>query len=72
MSQPHLFVALYSGETVGSAQIISASVDTELVSHAIAVMLDRLQQQPSASPTVEAVRQGRRNALMLADQGMQK
>lgn len=61
---PHTFVALYSGETIASARLISASADAELVQFAASVMLCASEPKET-NRVIRIVKQGRRRALRL-------
>jgi hypothetical protein len=58
------FVALYRGRTVGSAQLVAVSADTELVG-AVASRLLHAPCAPSQTtdPVLAELEQGRRKAL---------
>src|SRR4051794_33320291 len=58
------FIALYRGETVGSAKIIAVSADTDLVADLAARMLHR-QEEIAGDPIVHSLDAGRRQALRL-------
>ncbi len=58
------FVALYRGETVGSAKIIAVSADADLVADFSARMLHH-QEGTEGDPVVHSLDAGRRQALRL-------
>ena len=64
--QDHYFVALYSGESISSARIISASVNPELVQAAIDQMLPELERVPETNPIQTAFKTNRLGALRRA------
>lgn len=65
MRQTHAFVALYVGETVSEAKIIGASADPELIRLASQVMLGYTDRLSGENAVVQALNQGRKNALRL-------
>lgn len=46
MNDPHVFVALYAGQTIDQARIVGASTDPELVRFAASRMLRDVQSEP--------------------------
>jgi hypothetical protein len=58
------FVALYRGETVGSAKIVAVSADAGLVADFAARMLNR-QEETEDDPIVGSIDAARRQALHL-------
>ncbi len=58
------FIALYRGETIGSAKIIAVSADTDLVADFAARMLHR-QEESESDPVVRILDAGRQQALRL-------
>jgi hypothetical protein len=63
--KPHTFVALYSGDTIGEAQIIAASSDPDLVALCAKRMLMTTDTTSPSNPVAGAVTAGRRRALDL-------
>lgn len=59
----HVFVALYSGQTIAEARLIAASSAPELVELAAKKMLAEIDQAPNAK--TDPVLAGRRHALRL-------
>jgi len=59
------FIALYRGETVGSAKIIAVSADADLVADFAARLLQRQQEGVEGDPVVRRLDAGRRQALRL-------
>ncbi len=64
--QHHYFVALYSGESISSARIISASVNPELVQSAIDKMLPELERVPETNPIQSTCKRRRLRSLRQA------
>jgi hypothetical protein len=58
------FIALYRGETVGSAKIVAVSADSDLVADFAARMLHR-DEETEDDPVVHSLDVGRREALRL-------
>jgi hypothetical protein len=58
------FIALYRGETIGSAKIIAVSADADLVAEFAARMLHRPEETDS-DPIVRILDAGRQQALRL-------
>ncbi len=58
------FIALYRGETVGSAKIIAVSADTDLVADFATRMLN-CQEETEVDPVVRSLDSGRQQALRL-------
>ena len=71
MSTPHAFVALYAGETVGSARIVGATADPLIVSMVADVLLKTLPQNMTAS-VEEALDNGQRIVLRIIQGGSQE
>lgn len=61
------YLALYRGETVANAKLVTVSAHPEIVSE----FAERLLELPSAAndPVIGAVEEGRRNALWLVRDG---
>jgi hypothetical protein len=59
-----IFVALYSGPSVGEAQLIAVSIDRNLVAEVSARLLQETGHKES-DPIVAKLEQGRRQALRL-------
>jgi hypothetical protein len=55
-------VAIYSGDLVGSARLVSASGDPDLIRHVAEMLLDA---EDLDSETPEPIREGRKAALRL-------
>lgn len=60
-----VFVALYSGPSVGEAKLIAVSIDRELVADVSARLL-RETAVTDTDPIVAQLEKGRRSALRLA------
>lgn len=58
------FIALYRGETVGSAKIIAVSADADLVADFAARMLHR-QEETEGDPVIRKLDAGRQQALRM-------
>ncbi len=58
------FIALYRGETIGSAKIIAVSADADLVADFAARMLHR-QEETEGDPVIHSLDAGRQQALRL-------
>lgn len=68
MSKTHSFVALYVGESIASARLISASANREIVCWVAEQMLQR-SSSPTDDASVQAVQQGQNKALSLILEG---
>jgi len=55
MHEPHVFVALYTGQTIAEARIVGASTDPELVRFAA----DRMRTDPEDAPGSRPYGRGR-------------
>jgi predicted secreted protein len=62
-----IFVALYSGPSVGEAQLIAVSVDRSLVADVSARLLQEVSDK-DPDPVVAELEKGRRGALRLINQ----
>ena len=57
------FLALYRGETIGAAKIVTVSADPELVADFAKRMLARPEQCATPDTVLSELEQGRRRAL---------
>lgn len=64
-AKTHSFVALYVGDSIATARLISASADPNLVHHVAECLLHDEQQDTELDVHVKAVRGGRQKALSL-------
>lgn len=71
MSKVPIFVALYSGATIGDAVMVAASSDPELVAFAAERMLQEPPAGQPGNPVTGAIEQGRRRALRLIRSGVE-
>lgn len=72
MSNPHTFVAIYSGDTISSAKIVAASSDPDLVSKVADVLLKEKRsaiQAPEGDSISTALNNGRFRALQIINDG---
>ncbi len=58
------FIALYRGETVGSAKIVAVSADADLIADFATQMLNR-REETEDDPVVRSLDAGRKQALRL-------
>lgn len=58
------FIALYHGETIGSAKIIGVSANPDLVAE-FATRLLQHHEKPEGDPVIRSLDGGRRQALRL-------
>lgn len=60
------FVAIYRGQTVNDARLVSISADPCLVADvASRILTEALQEHPAADPVVAAIDKGKARALAL-------
>lgn len=64
-AKTHSFVALYVGESISTALLISASANTDLVQVVAEYLLHDEQQDADTDESVKVIRNGRRKALSL-------
>jgi hypothetical protein len=61
----HSFLALYRGDTVGSARLVAVNADPAVVAEFAARLLVQSDADAEDDPAVEHLRRGRRRALQL-------
>jgi hypothetical protein len=66
-----IFVALYSGPSVGEAQLIAVSIDRNLVAEVSARLLQETGHK-DPDPIVAKLEQGRRQALRLINKAAEE
>lgn len=64
-AKTHSFVALYVGDSIANARLISASADSSLVRWVAERLLHDEQQETEPDAHVRAIQEGRRKALSL-------
>jgi len=64
-AKTHSFVALYVGDSIANARLISASADSSLVRWVAERLLHDEQQETESDAHVRAIQEGRRKALSL-------
>lgn len=70
MPKPHVFVAVYVGDTIADARIVAASADPQLVSHVAAELLqDARFAGDGDSLGDDPITAGRRRILQLVETG---
>jgi hypothetical protein len=69
VAEPHLFVALYAGQSIGSAVIVGASIDPELVALAADRMLHSSTEHFPADPVDDLPKRGHRRTLQIIKGG---
>lgn len=63
-SPPSTFIALYRGDSINSARLVTVSGDPDLVAYAVDVMLEH-HDYPDPDPVIDSVSKGRARALRL-------
>lgn len=61
---PHTFIALYRGQTIGSARVVAVSADPDVVIRFADELLQK-NRRAELDPIMSAVDEGRREALQL-------
>ncbi|HLK59969.1 MAG TPA: hypothetical protein VKU00_25640 [Chthonomonadaceae bacterium] len=67
MTNPHTFIAIYSGQTINSAKLVIASADPDLVQYVVANLLAAPVE--AGDPVSAALEQGQRSALKVLQEG---
>lgn len=64
------FIAIYSGDTINSAKVVAVSADPQLVSYVAEKLLEsNPAREPACDPVVNAIEDGRRQALKIIKGG---
>ena len=68
MPKPHVFVAVYVGDTIADAKIVAASADPRLVNHVATELLqDSRFAEDHDEPDNDPIMAGRRRILQLVE-----
>jgi hypothetical protein len=63
------FLALYRGDSIGAAKLLTVSTDPEMVWDFAARLLEKPESQRDPDPVLDELEQGRRRALRLVKSG---
>ena len=63
------FLALYRGDSIGAAKLLTVTADPELVRDFATRLLEKPDPQQKPDPVLEELEQGQRRALQLVKSG---